>query len=116
VDRRIAVAAAISLGCFVVLGIVLAVNWRQGLDADYMCQQFSHPLTASVIGEGGRGSWSWWPTGITCSYPTEQGGRFVTTPDPSLSAVLVAAAVTALAGIALVVATAMTASEGSRRS
>jgi hypothetical protein len=115
-SRRIAVAAVVSLGCFAVLVIVLTVNWQRGLDADYLCQQLVQPLPADVIGEGGRGAWAWWPTGVTCSYSTEGGGRFVTGPDPALSVVLVAAAVTAVASITLVVVTVVAASKGSKRS
>lgn len=118
-SRRTAVV--LLLGTFAILAIVLTTMWVRGLDAGYLCGRGLEPapidhLPVDVIPEGGGGSWSWWPTGITCSFPTENGGRFLVHPNSSLSAVLVAAVVTGSAGVALLLAPALFVSKRSRRS
>ncbi len=94
---------------FVCLGVLGAIALlpvagsllAQSRNPDYSCLQAPGPFDLSkVVPEGGTGEWTWWPTGLTCRYPTKSGGQFVVGPAPVLSVALAAGSVLLVGGLA----------------
>jgi len=102
----ILVLAWLTTAIAVVTFLIVIAAWLRTPNPDYSCQQGLWPdlQGTNAIGEGGVGHWSWAPVGLVCDFPTESGGRLVTTPGPALSIVLVSAFISAIVAIALFIA------------
>ena len=85
----------------IVTTAMLFSQWYLNRNPDYSCLQTSPPgKVDNFLVEATTGSWSWWPTGLICHYPTAAGGMVSIGPGFALSvdlAVSIAAAGTAVA-------------------
>ena len=59
---------------------------------------FDIPWDSTWALEAVHGGFSWWPTGLTCSFPLTTGGEYVVRPPVSQSIAFVVALVTGLLG------------------
>jgi len=100
-----AIAGVIALFGLVVLAIFA---WLQR-NPDYSCIERLTSLDSTALGiDPGSlgpisGSWSWWPTGVTCIYPSASNGVIAVGPPPGLTVLLVATLVALSLVIALVI-------------
>jgi hypothetical protein len=100
---KFAWAACVGLGLLGVIALapVAGSLFAQSRNPGYSCLQSDGPFDLSkVVPEGGTGEWTWWPTGLTCRYPTKSGGQFVVGPAPVLSVALAAGSVLLVGGLA----------------
>lgn len=63
-------------------------------------RSFDVPWDSTYALEGVHGGFSWWPTGLTCTFPINTGGEYVVHPDPAQSVQLIVAIVLAVVAIA----------------
>jgi ABC-type Fe3+ transport system permease subunit len=105
VRRKTAPSAAITLLIVaIVTAIMLVSQWYPNRNPDYSCLQTVPPgKLDSFHPEATTGSWSWWPTGLSCHYPTTTGGIVSAGPGIGLSIELALSFATGVAAIALFV-------------
>ena len=103
VRRKTAPAGAITLLVVaIVIAIMLVGQWYPNRNPDYSCLQTVPPgRIDGFLLEATTGSWSWWPTGLICHYPTTSGGIVSVGPGLGLSIELALSVATGAAAIAL---------------
>lgn len=73
---------------------VIAWNFFGASNPDYACYSMTYDWASLNIDVNSladqHGRWSWWPTGLSCSYPLIGGGVIWVGPDPTLTIVLLA--------------------------
>lgn len=75
-----------------VTGAILLIDSYRHRDPGYSCTDATPDAQAlnidTTVVDGVRGSYEWWPFGLTCQFPRIGGGMVTVGPDPSLTIVL----------------------------
>lgn len=91
----IGLGGVIALLVAVTLFLPLLVEWYQVARGSDGCvyRWFDIPWDSTWNLEGVHGGFSWWPTGLTCSFPLSTGGEYVVSPPVAQSIAFVTAIV-----------------------
>ena len=75
-----------------VTGAILLIDAYRHRDTGYSCTDVMPDTQAlnidTTVVDGVRGSYEWWPFGLTCQFPRIGGGTVTVGPDASLTIVL----------------------------
>jgi hypothetical protein len=108
-NSRTIPATVISFVLAAIAVLVLMIDGWPSREPDALCDLRAAELDGATLGLNtavagmASGTWTWWPTGLTCRYLRLDGGYLMVSPNPLLSIALVIAVVGVVIGITLLI-------------